>query len=146
MEIRQHLVNAIILRNFTLFAGQLSAIDYGAHALSANSLYVESKLKQVEQIVREVLAKMDHQTTLMVVGLNGVRPDGSHGRASPEELNSVLFAYRKGGFPLKEVFKEEFVEMRDITSIMAGMLEVSIPFSNEGVTSLMFQSDATQMQ
>jgi phosphatidylinositol glycan class O len=53
--------------------------------------------------VRSIIDKMDNQTTLLVFGDHGMTDDGNHGGGTENELKSILFAYNKAGFPLKQL-------------------------------------------
>ncbi len=46
---------------------------------------------------------MDEETVLLVCGDHGMTDDGNHGGASQNELRSILFAYTKKGFPMKNL-------------------------------------------
>ena len=44
LEVKQHLINAIQLNNFTFFIGHLSGIDYAVHSAGLHDNYTQSKI------------------------------------------------------------------------------------------------------
>ena len=84
-----------------MLIGHIIGVDHAGHTFSASHSEIERKLKDSENIVREVIEKMDNDTVLIVCGDHGMTDDGNHGGASKNELRSVLFSYHKGGFPMK---------------------------------------------
>ena len=48
-----------------------------------------------------MIDKLDNDTVLLVFGDHGMTDMGGHGGETEEELSTILFAYTKGGFPMK---------------------------------------------
>ena len=86
---------------------------------------------------------MDNDTVLLAFGDHGMTDNGGHGGETENELRTILFAYAKGGLPIKahkspEVRKtlnklQRDVKQLDMPSILASILDTEIPFSNLGV-------------
>ena len=53
-------------------------------------------------MVKKIIKEMNNKTVLIVVGDHGMTSDGNHGGCSPDETNSVIWAYRKNGFHSKK--------------------------------------------
>jgi phosphatidylinositol glycan class O len=88
--------------DFRLLIGHIIGVDHAGHTFSASHSEIERKLKDTEQLIQEVIASMNEDTVLLVFGDHGMTNDGNHGGATQEELRSVLFAYSKSGFPMKQ--------------------------------------------
>jgi phosphatidylinositol glycan class O len=86
---------------------------------------------------------MDNDTVMIVFGDHGMTDSGGHGGETSGELRTIMFAYSKGGLPIKahenpEVRKtfntlQRHVKQLDMPSILAAILDLEIPFSNLGV-------------
>jgi GPI ethanolamine phosphate transferase 3 subunit O len=120
--------------------GHIIGVDHAGHTYSASHNEIERKLNDTEELIRKVIDKMDNKTTLLVFGDHGMTDDGNHGGASEQELRSVLFSYRKSGFPMKKLIKEEdnislmrTLKQLDLPSIVSDILGISRPFQNLGV-------------
>ncbi len=75
---------------------------------------------------------MDNETVMIVYGSNQMRANGQH----IDDGESVLFAYSKGGFPMKAKFPEAEnfeVQLEDVASIISSLLDIKTPFSNIGL-------------
>lgn len=90
---------------------------------------------------------MNNDTVLIVFGDHGMTDDGNHGGGSENELKSVIFSYTKKGFPLKDLFIDDFlnknVKQLDLASIISGIFNISIPFQNLGSFIPFFGIDLT---
>ena len=56
---------------------------------------MEQKLKQMNQMIEDVIEQIDNDTILFVMGDHGMTHTGDHGGDSKYEIESVLFAYSK---------------------------------------------------
>jgi phosphatidylinositol glycan class O len=95
--------------SFTLLLSHILGVDHAGHTYTANHIEIERKLNDTEQIVLDMINKMDSDTVLLVFGDHGMTDDGNHGGGTENELKSVLFAYRKKGFPMKEMIEKNEV-------------------------------------
>jgi GPI ethanolamine phosphate transferase 3 subunit O len=50
---------------------------------------------------------MDNDTVLLAFGDHGMTDNGGHGGETENELRTILFAYTKGGLPIKSHPNEE---------------------------------------
>jgi phosphatidylinositol glycan class O len=82
-----------------LMIGHVSGIDHAGHTHGSDNEHIERKILETEDQIRQLISKLDDETTLIVFGDHGMTPGGNHGGGSEFELRSVLFAYRKAGFP-----------------------------------------------
>ena len=85
--------------DFTLMLGHIIGVDSAGHSYNAQHPEIERKLKDSEEILLNIIEKMDEQTTLIVFGDHGMTSDGNHGGSAEDEMRSVIFAYQKTPFP-----------------------------------------------
>jgi GPI ethanolamine phosphate transferase 3 subunit O len=90
-------------KNWTLMIAHVLGVDHAGHYYN-NVAHPETerKLGDAEVIVKGVVDKLDNDTVLLVFGDHGMTDMGGHGADSQEELGTILFAYSKGGFPMKK--------------------------------------------
>jgi GPI ethanolamine phosphate transferase 3 subunit O len=56
--------------------------------------------KNIDSLIRQIIDKIDDQTTLLCFGDHGTKIDGSHGGEEVEEMRTAMFAYQKKPFPM----------------------------------------------
>jgi len=66
-------------RDFTLMMAHVIGIDSAGHTYNSRSKEIERKLRDTQEIIHEVIDKMDDSTTLIVYGDHGMTEDGNHG-------------------------------------------------------------------
>jgi len=103
---------------------------------------------ETQDIIEEVIANLDNDTTLVLYGDHGMTNDGNHGGGSQNEIKTVFFAVNKGGIPmlknkdLREKLEadDSFLKLKqlDIASIASHLLDQPIPFSSLGILHPMF--------
>jgi len=59
--------------------GHIIGVDSAGHTYDAQNAEIERKLQDTQEIIHEIIAKMDDKTTLVVFGDHGMTPDGNHG-------------------------------------------------------------------
>ena len=112
----------------------LIGVDSAGHTFHSLHSEIERKLKDTEQIIEQIVEKMDDQTTLLVFGDHGMTVDGNHGGLTELEMRSALFAYQKTPFPMykhynKPALNGSFLDMDkalkqlDITPIVSSLLK-----------------------
>ena len=79
--------------DFKLLITHLIGVDSAGHTYNSQDENIERKLRDTEEIISQVIEKMDDKTTLIVFGDHGMTDDGNHGGGSLLELRTVFFAY-----------------------------------------------------
>ena len=79
--------------DFTLMMAHLIGIDSAGHTFNSQSQEIERKLLDTQQIIHNIIEKMDDKTTLVIFGDHGMTEDGNHGGQSELEMRTVLFSY-----------------------------------------------------
>ena len=62
--------------------------------------------KNIDSLIRQIIDKIDDQTTLLCFGDHGTKIDGSHGGEEVEEMRTAMFAYQKKPFPMMQTYEQ----------------------------------------
>lgn len=79
--------------NFKMLVSHIIGVDSSGHNYNSRSPHLERKLLDSEKLIKEIMEKMDDQTTLIIFGDHGMTEDGNHGGNTDLELATVFFAY-----------------------------------------------------
>jgi phosphatidylinositol glycan class O len=123
-----------------MFAHYLG-VDHAGHRYGPDHAAMTAKLAQMDQVLRDVVNKLDKDTLLVVMGDHGMDAKGDHGGESDDEVEAALWMYSKKGVfgraskeealpPLNA--KERPVEQIDLVPTLALLLGLPIPFNNLG--------------
>jgi len=119
----------------------LLGVDHAGHRYGPNHPAMTSKLKQMDGMLRDVVATLDEETLLVVMGDHGMDQKGDHGGESDDEVEAALWMYsRKGVFGRTDpasnappaTAKERSVSQIDLVPTLALLLGLPIPFNNLG--------------
>ncbi|KAL4918061.1 hypothetical protein BDW62DRAFT_182272 [Aspergillus aurantiobrunneus] len=142
--VNEHLFPLLEPQNHTkwdMIFGHYLGVDHAGHRYGPNHPAMAAKLNQMDQTIREVMAKIDDSTLLVVMGDHGMDAKGDHGGESNDEVDAALWVYsRKGIFgrtsqetvlPPKYA-RERFVPQIDLVPTLSLLLGIPIPFNNLG--------------
>lgn len=72
-------------------------VDHVGHTYGPHNQHMDTKLKQMDEALFELLVFMDRQqescSVAFIFGDHGMTEDGNHGGGSDEEINAALFAH-----------------------------------------------------
>jgi phosphatidylinositol glycan class O len=77
-------------------------VDHCGHRYGSNHPAMSSKLKQMNNMLEDLMQKMDDDTVLFVLGDHGMDVKGDHGGDSEVEVQAALFIYSKTPFLAKD--------------------------------------------
>jgi len=63
--------------DFSLLIGHVLGVDSAGHAFHSGHPEIERKLRDAEEVIHQVIEKMDEKTTLLVFGDHGMTGDGT---------------------------------------------------------------------
>lgn len=121
--------------------GHYLGVDHVGHQYGPNHPTMASKLKQMDQVLREIVAVLDPNTLLVVMGDHGMDAKGDHGGESDEEVEAALWMFSKKGIFGRETesfvqpprtAKERPVRQIDLVPTLSLLLGLPIPFNNLG--------------
>jgi GPI ethanolamine phosphate transferase 3 subunit O len=133
-----HLVPEITQQKepWDVIIGHFLGVDHVGHRYDANHAEMKPKLAQMNRMIEDVIAAIDDDTLLIVMGDHGSTDDGNHGGASEEELNAALFMFsktpintsprRQAGWPPRTI------SQTDLVPTLSLLLGLPIPFGNLG--------------
>lgn len=97
--IREHLYPALQRNDFDVIIAHFLGFDHCGHKYGPALGPCGDKLVEMDLALRRIIAMMDDDTQLIVMGDHGMTDNGDHGGISPKEVSSVLFSYRKSSRP-----------------------------------------------
>lgn len=121
--------------------GHFLGVDHAGHQYGPNHPAMTSKLKQMDSVLREVIASLDQNTLLVVMGDHGMDAKGDHGGESDDEVHAALWMYSKKGVfgrehndfiePPKSAHERPVAQI-DLVPSLSLLLGLPIPFNNLG--------------
>lgn len=121
--------------------GHYLGVDHAGHRYGPNHAAMAAKLRQMDQLIRDLIEKVDDNTLLVVMGDHGMDAKGDHGGESNDEVDAALWMYSKrGGFgrvspdtalPPKYA-RERYIPQIDLVPTLSLLLGMPIPFNNLG--------------
>ncbi|KAI9746402.1 MAG: mannose-ethanolamine phosphotransferase gpi13 [Claussenomyces sp. TS43310] len=116
-------------------------VDHAGHRYGPDHPAMTAKLQQMDGVLRDIVAALDDDTLLVVMGDHGMDSKGDHGGESDDEVEAALWMYsKKGVFGRTEpdftippqTAKERPVGQIDLVPTLALLLGLPIPFNNLG--------------
>ncbi|KAL4735970.1 hypothetical protein BDV11DRAFT_194866 [Aspergillus similis] len=142
--VNENLFPLLELQNYTkwdVIFGHYLGVDHAGHRYGPSHPAMAAKLKQMDQIIRDLIDKIDDTTLLVVMGDHGMDSKGDHGGESDDEVDAALWMYSKKGLfgrtsqetimPPKYA-RERFVPQIDLVPTLSLLLGLPIPFNNLG--------------
>ncbi|KAK0630711.1 hypothetical protein B0T17DRAFT_486360 [Bombardia bombarda] len=116
-------------------------VDHAGHRYGPDHVEMTKKLQQMNTFIQDLVATIDEDTVLIVMGDHGMDSKGDHGGESDDEVEAALWMYSP-----KSVFgrtEEEFaippdtakirpVNQIDLVPTLALLMGIPIPYNNLG--------------
>lgn len=96
--VREHLLELLDeprQRDWDIVVAHGLGLDHAGHRFGAEHRETTRKLRETEQLLRDVVERLDDQTLLVVVGDHGMTDRGDHGGDSRDEVDAALWVYSK---------------------------------------------------
>ena len=122
--------------------GHYLGVDHAGHRYGPDHPAMKDKLKQMDDVIRRIIASLDDETLLVVMGDHGMDVKGDHGGESDDEVQAALWMYSKRGiFGRKDeaakapplTAKERPVAQIDLVPTLSLLLGLPVPFNNLGL-------------
>lgn len=101
--VEQHLLELLEeskQRDWDVVVAHGLGLDHSGHRFGAEHVETTRKLNETNRLLEQVVAKMQEDTLLVVVGDHGMTDRGDHGGDSREEVDAALWVYSKASAPL----------------------------------------------
>ena len=121
--------------------GHYLGVDHAGHRYGPDHPATNSKLKEMDDVLRKIIALLDDKTLLVVMGDHGMDTKGDHGGESDDEVEAALWMYSKKGvfgrghngkMEPPATAKERPVGQIDLVPTLSLLLGMPIPFNNLG--------------
>lgn len=142
--VTEHLIPLLHPENATkwdVVFGHYLGVDHAGHRYGPNHAAMGAKLRQMDELIREVISKIDDKTLLVVMGDHGMDAKGDHGGESNDEVDAALWMYSKKGvfgrvspdtaMPPKFA-RERYIPQIDLVPTLSLLLGMPLPFNNLG--------------
>ncbi|XP_067001919.2 GPI ethanolamine phosphate transferase 3 isoform X2 [Anabrus simplex] len=131
--IKDHLIPEIKKSDWQLFVAHFLGVDHCGHRYGPYHSEMSRKLKEMNNVIRDVIDSMDESTMLFVIGDHGMTSTGDHGGDTEAEVSAAMFVYSpKPLIPLDYMSHSNVVNQVDLVPTLASILGIPIPFSNLG--------------
>ncbi|CAN3375844.1 GPI ethanolamine phosphate transferase 3 [Diutina rugosa] len=123
--------------------GHCLGVDHVGHRYGPNHFTMKEKLSQMNQVIADIIDKLDDRTLLVVMGDHGMDETGNHGGDAPDEVESAIFFYSKKPLPFHKLDSSHYnisnagadyrrVNQIDLVPTMSVLLGLPIPHNNLG--------------
>lgn len=130
--IKTNLIKELKQGDWNVIIAHYLGVDHCGHRYGPEHREMTRKLLEMNQYISEVVAEMDNDTMLFVIGDHGMTRTGDHGGESEDEVMSAMFVYVPNRALLSDPSGSEAVRQVDLVPTLAAILGVPIPFSNVG--------------
>ncbi|BGP28529.1 mannose-ethanolamine phosphotransferase gpi13 [Rhodotorula toruloides] len=114
-SVREHLLELLDerrQREWDIVVAHELGLDHAGHRFGAEHRETTRKLRETEQLLRDVVERLQEDTLLVVVGDHGMTDRGDHGGDSREEVDAALWVYSRTPIIDSTWFKHNLVSPR----------------------------------
>ena len=142
--VTEHLIPLLSPENtgrWDVLFGHFLGVDHAGHRYGPDHPATNSKLREMDDVLRKVIALLDDNTLLVVMGDHGMDGKGDHGGESDDEVEAALWMYSKkavfgrghnGKMEPPATAKDRPVGQIDLVPTLSLLLGMPIPFNNLG--------------
>ncbi|GAA5922902.1 mannose-ethanolamine phosphotransferase GPI13 [Sporobolomyces koalae] len=99
--VRTHLLSLLRApQDWDIVVAHGLGVDHAGHRFGAEHPEMTRKLKETDDLLKEVVELLDDETLLVVLGDHGMTDTGDHGGDTREEVDAALWIYSKADQPL----------------------------------------------
>ena len=142
--VTEHLIPLLSPENtgkWDVLFGHYLGVDHAGHRYGPDHSATNSKLREMDNVLRKVISLLDDDTLLVVMGDHGMDVKGDHGGESDDEVEAALWMYSKkavfgrghnGKMEPPATAKDRPVGQIDLVPTLSLLLGMPIPFNNLG--------------
>ena len=129
------------VEKWDVIIGHYLGVDHAGHRYGPDHPAMTNKLHQMDAVLREIIALLDEQTLLVVMGDHGMDAKGDHGGESDDEVEAALWMYSKksafgrlnnDSIAPPSIAKERPIAQIDLVPTLSLLLGLPIPYNNLG--------------
>lgn len=132
-DVRYRIFFEMKKKDWSLLIAHTLGVDHCGHKHGLYHPEMMRKLNDTNTLIKEIVASLEKDMILFVVGDHGMTETGDHGGDSANEVEAAMFVYSTT--PLLKRFatnSDNSVNQIDLVPTLASILGTSIPFSNLG--------------
>lgn len=137
--------------------GHMLGVDHVGHKYGPNHHTMKDKQQQVNTFIEDIIATLDEDTLLVVMGDHGMDHTGNHGGDSIDELESTIFFHSKRPNLFHNLIDSQYntsdlgksyrsINQIDLVSTLSLLLGLPVPFNNLGWPIKEFFTDEKESQ
>ncbi|XP_057354780.1 GPI ethanolamine phosphate transferase 3 isoform X3 [Manis pentadactyla] len=131
--ILEHLYPTMDSGEWDVLIAHFLGVDHCGHKHGPYHPEMAKKLSQMDQVIQQLVERLENDTLLVVIGDHGMTMSGDHGGDSELEISAVLFLYSPTAlFPSTPPEEPEVVPQVSLVPTLALLLGLPIPFGNIG--------------
>ncbi|XP_053676806.1 GPI ethanolamine phosphate transferase 3 [Anopheles nili] len=132
--IEKQLPREMARNDWDMIVAHFLGVDHCGHRYGPSHDEMRRKLREMNEVIRNVTERMADGTTLIVIGDHGMTKTGDHGGDTADEVDALLFAYSKGSPLLTRGYdgSADTMQQIDLVPTLATILGVPVPYSNLG--------------
>ena len=128
-------------RTWDVIFAHFLGVDHAGHRYGPDHQAMADKIRQMDHVLGDIVATIDDDTLLVVMGDHGMDTKGDHGGESDEEVEAALWFYSKkpqfGRLDPSHVLPPATAKARpvgqiDLVSTLSLLLGLPVPFNNLG--------------
>lgn len=132
-DVRYRIFFEMKKKDWSLLIAHTLGVDHCGHKHGSQHPEMTRKLNDTNTLIKEIVASLEKDMMLFVIGDHGMTETGDHGGDSPNEIEAAMFVYSTT--PLLKGFGvngDNSVNQIDLVPTLASILGTPIPFSNLG--------------
>ncbi|XP_047381601.1 GPI ethanolamine phosphate transferase 3 isoform X4 [Sciurus carolinensis] len=131
--ILEHLYPTMDSGEWDVLIAHFLGVDHCGHKHGPHHPEMAKKLSQMDQVIQELVERLENDTLLVVAGDHGMTVNGDHGGESELEVSAALFLYSPTAlFPSAPPEEPEVIPQVSLVPTLALLLGLPIPFGNIG--------------
>nr|XP_008506738.1 PREDICTED: GPI ethanolamine phosphate transferase 3 isoform X2 [Equus przewalskii] len=131
--ILEHLYPTMDSGEWDVLIAHFLGVDHCGHKHGPYHPEMAKKLSQMDQVIQELVERLENDTLLVVIGDHGMTMSGDHGGDSELEISAALFLYSPAAlFPSAPPEEPEVIPQISLVPTLALLLGLPIPFGNIG--------------
>lgn len=101
--------------DWNLLIAHFLGVDHCGHRFGPMHREMARKLTEMNQMLEDVVERMDNETVLIVIGDHGMTLSGDHGGDTSDEVEALFFMYSKGQNLINDIYSVNAKSLQQVT-------------------------------